>query len=211
MEESNFDGTWNMRQTAVYHNLDLYNGRTFWLIVKANDVARERVRESSSVGKNPTGVVPTEMEDCIGLALRTHLSMMAWSCEGWRWHITNMEQESRSRIAKVTAKSIESYQSLLDPNTRLLVKSLSLPRSGTFQSTNPIHDEETSVPATSGNVAFKGIVTSQVEASRLDTSEDVENRKAQVDLSEKRLNILRGFSIGGHLSLARIANKAKKG
>lgn len=47
LEQSNFDNSWTMRQTATYHSFDMLEGRAFWLTIKANNEVRDRIMDGS--------------------------------------------------------------------------------------------------------------------------------------------------------------------
>ncbi|EMR68183.1 hypothetical protein UCREL1_4801 [Eutypa lata UCREL1] len=75
-----------MRQTAVYHSLDISNGKSFWVTVKANGLIRNRIAEASSSSSGPLSIVPSDLQSSLRNALATHLIMLQWCTDGWRCH-----------------------------------------------------------------------------------------------------------------------------
>ncbi|KAK9793595.1 putative SPX domain-containing protein [Seiridium cardinale] len=232
IEESDFDNGWTIRQTAVYHSLDLANGRTIWLVVKANDLIRDRIKEENARPGLRTHSAPTKFEESIAAVFKTHLSLLEWSCEGWRWYLSHLEQEARSHLTKVTAAPIPSTEQTLDPIPGL-VKALSLPRSDTLSSITSSPQMHGSVfkperrmnsdnfggtagrngaPSTNPRIGSPQDGNKSVKNAEksVDTVGDDENRKTQVDQTMKRLNILKDFSLGGHQSLNSVLAKVKQ-
>ncbi|KAF7530468.1 hypothetical protein G7054_g9552 [Neopestalotiopsis clavispora] len=228
MEESDYDNKWTMRQTVVYHSLDLHNGRIFWLILKANDVIRNRIREDdANKRRHPTGV-PKNAAEAMEAAFKTHMALLDWSCEGWRWYITQLEEQAKPNLVKVTAAPIPSEDAALDPVPRLMEK-LSIPlRTDTQFSIKPPRPETQDSglktafqrPSAKYGLAFglrllasyfkRGIDPATSEARPSDLVVAFKDREAQIDQTRKRLDILRDFSLKGPQSLTAILSKVNE-
>jgi hypothetical protein len=183
MEVSDFDQKWTMRQTVMYHSLDLSNGRSFWITLKANDLIRDRILAASVTPSGPLSHVSNTLQDSLRAAFKTHLILLNWCAEGWRWHISSLESDARPTLGKLTAAPIPSDNETLDP-IPTLVKTLSLsPNSRTFSTINPSRQ----------NSASEGV--GGPKATIPEKSEEA--RKAQVDQTVKRLNVLKDFSLKG--------------
>lgn len=228
MEESDFDGRWTMRQTVVYHSLDLNNGRIFWLILKANDVIKDRMKEKDTIRQRCPSGVPTNLEEAVMAAFRTHMTLLNWSCEGWRWYLTQLEQQAKGHLVKVTAAPIPSEDKTLNPVPRL-VRSLSLSRSDTLPPR--LNTQRSSFKVVSRRDSDKSSITAglsppsspvgkAVETSISPTATNIpspadlvtikEDREAQVEQTKKRLNILKDFSLHGLQSLTSILSKVNE-
>ncbi|ROV95122.1 hypothetical protein VSDG_05806 [Cytospora chrysosperma] len=125
VEVSNFDKKWTVRQTAVHHTFDMEKGRASWLTVKANDEIMERVKDGS---KSLEAMRPSSLNS-LGSSfissLMTHLVVVDWCAEGWRWYIGSIESDIREVIVQAKSTPIEP---LADENdfTPQLLKSLSM-------------------------------------------------------------------------------------
>lgn len=227
MEESDFDKQWTMRQTAVYHSLDLLNGRSFWVTVKANGVIRNRIVEASSSSSGPLSVVPNDLQSSLRNALATHLIMLQWCTDGWRWYVSHLEKDARERLAKTTAAPYMSRTETLDPSPTL-VRALSTNRSGsltieglrqasTFSRGNgdispiktytPEFPQEPPPPHTQPFLAASGAVPGPLtmEPEKMDQA-----REEQIDQTIKRLQVLNDFSLKGLQNLNFTSSKLRE-
>jgi hypothetical protein len=119
MEVSDFDKEWTMRQTVVYHSLDLSNGRTFWLILKANGLIKDRIKEDNADKRQHPASVSTNTGEALKAAFSNHITVLAWGCEGWRWYITELERLARPNCVKVIAAPIARVETALISMTAL--------------------------------------------------------------------------------------------
>lgn len=125
LEQSDFDGKWTMRQTAIYHSFDRENGRAFWLTIKANNEIRDRVKD----GIQSLDVMKATCMNTLGSSfmacLATHLVTIDWCAEGWRWQIGDVEKQTRETLVRVKSTRVEP---LADEHfTPELVNALSMP------------------------------------------------------------------------------------
>lgn len=89
---------WSVRQTAVYHSFDIISGRTIWIIVKGNNLMRNRIQKTMSTSESSKS---GNIRDCDLLprsfcaTIETHLIFCEWARENWRWYINFLEKEFR--------------------------------------------------------------------------------------------------------------------
>ena len=80
------DMPWSIRQTAVYHSLDLETGRAFWVIVKGDELIKERIQDSleqARISRQVEGLYSTG--NAFATSLTTHMVICDWCNEYWRW------------------------------------------------------------------------------------------------------------------------------
>lgn len=136
LEVSNFDHKWTMRQTAVYHSFDMENGRAFWLTVKANDEIMERVKDGSKSIEDMRASNLRSLGSSFISSLMTHLIIVDWCAEGWRWYIGSIESEIREVLVRVKSTPIEPLADEKDFTPQLL-KSFSMKTTKNPQSHAP--------------------------------------------------------------------------
>lgn len=95
VEPSDSD-TWSIRHCAVHHSFELKDVRTSWIIVKGDELMRQRI-ESATSDRGPHE--PSEFKSLGGAfktSLETHLIFCDWSAENWRWYINSLEERFQS-------------------------------------------------------------------------------------------------------------------
>jgi hypothetical protein len=100
---------WSIRQTAVYHSLDVETGQTFWIILKGDELIKERIEETSgSPGgiHNPSDRVP--WRDSFASSLATHMIICDWCGEDLRWYISYLEQTLQEKTRRTLAVKVET-------------------------------------------------------------------------------------------------------
>jgi len=105
------DMPWSIRQTAVYHSLDVVTGNAFWIIVKGDELVRERI-ESAMV---PSGI-STQLDDLdirgnpFAASLATHMIICDWCSETWRWYISFLEEVLSEKTRYFFAVTLQPRQ-----------------------------------------------------------------------------------------------------
>ena len=93
---------WSIRQSSVYHSLDLESGQTTWIVVKANRLIEKMVRDSLS-SENSTGVQDSrKVEAALISSLKLHDLIVQWSCNDWSRYIDFLENE----LQKLTRQAL---------------------------------------------------------------------------------------------------------
>ncbi len=145
------DWPWSIRQTAISHNFDIESGQSAWIVIKGNQLIKDRVMSEA--------VVPTSAQSSscgsearnFSLSLSTHLLLCDWAGENWRWYITFLEQDLQKatrhalsiEVAKGSMLALRTVQLSRTQRTSSWWTSRSLPRAltwssrrGTFQGRN---------------------------------------------------------------------------
>lgn len=217
MEKSNFDGKWTMRQAAVYNSLDMSTGRLFWMVINANGAIHDKINEASSRKTAPLGTIPTSLTDSLRTAFSAHMLILDWSCQGWHWHITKLEEEARNYLKKVTAAPIPSNEKTFDPVPEL-VRALSFPSSEATPPVLPAFSSPGTVLSSSPCPPEKSIAATTDRSPTIEScqdgfqfrSEDNQSRIAQVEQTTKRHNILKEFSLEERRRLNSVLRKTNQ-
>lgn len=89
--EVQVDWPWSIDHYATQHVFDVRNVRSTWVVVKGSRILERRITSATS------GHAPTEFScyetvgKALSAALSTHLIMIDWSAENWRWYINFLE------------------------------------------------------------------------------------------------------------------------
>lgn len=107
MEPASTSDTWSMRQMAVYHSLDLTNGNSFTMTIKANhrEIAG-RIRSLPLGGET----VPGSVKERFTASLETQLLSFCWCIEGWASYINSMEHKVRQMSVKAVGIPMQSEE-----------------------------------------------------------------------------------------------------
>jgi hypothetical protein len=103
---------WSIRHTAVYHSLDLETGKAFWIIVKGDELIKERIRDSVGSSRIPKQVDELDSKgNAFATSLDTHMVICDWCSEHWRWYISYLEEMLRKKTGLSLAVMLDSPQS----------------------------------------------------------------------------------------------------
>jgi hypothetical protein len=106
---------WSIRQTAVYHSLDLESGKAFWIIVKGDELIKERIQDSMQPSRIPKQVEELDSKgNAFATSLATHMVICDWCNEYWRWYISYLEEAMRDKTRLSFAVMLDNPES---PNT----------------------------------------------------------------------------------------------
>ncbi|KAH6639929.1 hypothetical protein BKA67DRAFT_136972 [Truncatella angustata] len=97
-----------LRQTAVYNSFDLIGGQAFFLVLKANEVIRERIRKACSSIKrqdriNNMGIASVSFSQ----NLESHLLIFKWCVENWCSYLDFLQNEIRRASAHTRLSPID--------------------------------------------------------------------------------------------------------
>ena len=106
------DMPWSIRQTAVYHSLDLETGNAFWVVVKGDELIRERIQDLMEHIRSQKQVKGLEStSNAFATSLATHMVIFDWCNEHWRWYISHLEEMLRKRTGHSLALMLDDPQS----------------------------------------------------------------------------------------------------
>ncbi|KAI0402284.1 hypothetical protein F4802DRAFT_576572 [Xylaria palmicola] len=83
---------WRIRQSAVYHRLDLGTGSALWIIADPREAVKKVIGEVLPEGPVPRGFHFNTFSESFGSSLDTHLSLAQWASDEWRWHLQSLEE-----------------------------------------------------------------------------------------------------------------------
>ena len=82
---------WSIRHCAVHHSFDLEEVQARWVIVKGNELMKERVESATG----DEGLYGASDFQSLGRAFEASLKVLLmichWSVEQWRWYINSLE------------------------------------------------------------------------------------------------------------------------
>ncbi|KAL8831871.1 MAG: hypothetical protein Q9191_000623 [Dirinaria sp. TL-2023a] len=91
---------WSIRLCAVHHTLDLNKVRSNWIVIKGNDVLKDRI-EQATCDNSGTGVSLFDTLDrAFAGSLTTHLIFCDWAVEQWRWYINSLDEQFQNSSRK---------------------------------------------------------------------------------------------------------------
>jgi hypothetical protein len=102
---------WSIRQTAVYHSLDVVTGNAFWIIMKGDELIKERIEAATE----PSGMSiqlddPNFQGSPFTASLATHMIICDWCSESWRWYISYLEETLREKTKYFFAVKVQPKQ-----------------------------------------------------------------------------------------------------
>jgi hypothetical protein len=79
---------WSVRQIALYHTFDTQTGHSNWIVIKGDDLMKERIMDSMK------GITRRSLETFdakFALTLQTHLLLCQWACDHFLRYISDLE------------------------------------------------------------------------------------------------------------------------
>ncbi|KAL2021715.1 hypothetical protein VTK56DRAFT_6658 [Thermocarpiscus australiensis] len=96
---------WKLRQVAVYHSLDVQNGRSVWIVLKGNHEIGRRIHQATKSHRLLKGpAIAASRESSFAASLQVHAIVVDWCAENWAQYISFLDDEiSNSVGAKIAA------------------------------------------------------------------------------------------------------------
>lgn len=98
---------WVLRPTVTYHSFDAETGKSVWMVVKANDLIRDRIKHSCEDRDLYQPCSDTTLDRSFESTLQTHLVICAWAGENWRWYINFIEERIQELTREVLVEQAE--------------------------------------------------------------------------------------------------------
>ena len=95
VERSESDG-WSIRHCAVQHSFDIMEVRTSWIIVKGDELMKQRIESATNDRGTYEASDFKSIDRAFDASLETHLIFCDWSAENWRWYINYLEDKFQS-------------------------------------------------------------------------------------------------------------------
>lgn len=124
---------WSSRQTAVYHSFDVVKIQSTWIVVKANDEIRNRLKEVEAAALTKDPGLYSDLKKTFANSLDCHLTVADWCAENWRWYINWFE----IRLEETTARAILNNVSSVAPETAIM-PTTTMPQASLSQP-QPVH------------------------------------------------------------------------
>ncbi|KAE9381149.1 hypothetical protein N431DRAFT_538899 [Stipitochalara longipes BDJ] len=100
------DMPWTIRQTAVYHSLDMVTGNAFWVIVKGNKLIKDRIEAATNTSEVNLDALDFQGNP-LAASLGTHSIICDWCSESWRWYLSYLEETLREETAYFFAVKVQ--------------------------------------------------------------------------------------------------------
>jgi hypothetical protein len=102
---------WSIRQTAVYHSLDIKTGVSSWVVVKGNQLMKSRMElvTQSRNFRNANGFDSPARSFASSLILQ--LVICDWCSEDWRWYISFLEEALQEKTRRTLSIQVERVTS----------------------------------------------------------------------------------------------------
>lgn len=75
---------WSVRQGAFYHQFDIENGNSLWIITRAGLDIKQRVESMTGKTGRSEDREFQNLPQCLRSSLAVHLLLCHWSAENWR-------------------------------------------------------------------------------------------------------------------------------
>ena len=91
---------WSIRLCAVHHTLDLKEVRSNWIVIKGNEVLKNRVEQATSDHGCGGASSFDTLDRAFAGSLTTHLIFCDWAVEQWRWYINSLDEQFQNSSRK---------------------------------------------------------------------------------------------------------------
>lgn len=82
---------WRIQYTTAYHSFDLLSNQALWIIVKGNDLIRERLSSTTRSFLKRRPDYPQTRQGCFLASLSSHIVIAQWCTEGWDDYLDEVE------------------------------------------------------------------------------------------------------------------------
>lgn len=98
---------WSIRQAVVYHSMDVETQKSFWIIVKGDELIKERIEDAadSPVVRKTLGG-REENSNALSRSLATHMIVCDWCSTDWRWYISYLEESVQEKTGHMLAAMV---------------------------------------------------------------------------------------------------------
>lgn len=92
------DGKWYIRQGAFYHQFDVENGNSLWIITRAGLDIKQRVESMTGKTGRSEDRKYQNLPECLRSSLAMHLLLCHWSFENWRTYFQWLEDKVEEEV-----------------------------------------------------------------------------------------------------------------
>ena len=92
------DDKWYIRQGAFYHQFDVENGNSLWIITRAGLDIKQRVESMTGKTGRSEDRKYQNLSECLRSSLAMHLLLCHWSFENWRTYFQWLEDKVEEEV-----------------------------------------------------------------------------------------------------------------
>ena len=92
------DYDWTIRQGAFYHQFDIKNGTSLWLIARAGLDIKQRIESMTGRTGQSEDREFQDLKQCLRSSLAVHLLLCHWSSENWRTYLQWLEDTVEKEV-----------------------------------------------------------------------------------------------------------------
>jgi hypothetical protein len=106
--------TWSIRQTSIYHSFDIETGRSTWIVVKGDNLIKQRLQQATNSIENNKNVRCGSVERLFASTFVVHQALCDWAGQNWRWYLNDLEEQVQMETrhaASVLVSDVDVEQS----------------------------------------------------------------------------------------------------
>lgn len=112
---------WSIRQLALYHSFDVETGRSNWILIKGDQLLKERIELATGPRGLPEISHFGTVDRAFASTLATHIIVCDWSAENWRWYINFLEEALQTTTRPALSAMVDPLpSSMADANLSIL-------------------------------------------------------------------------------------------
>jgi hypothetical protein len=85
--------TWSIRQTSIYHSFDIETGRSMWIVVKGDNLIKQRLQQVTNSIENNKNVRDGSVGRLFASSFVVHQALCDWAGQNWRWYLNDLEEQ----------------------------------------------------------------------------------------------------------------------
>lgn len=106
--EYNPSTPWSIRQTVVYHSLDVETEKAFWIVIKGDELIRERIEDVVAAPKSrKTLGLHSGKQNALVRSLAVHMIVCDWCAADWRWYLIYLEEAVQDKTRSTLAATVQ--------------------------------------------------------------------------------------------------------
>lgn len=135
---------WSIRNCAIHHAFHLTKIDTTWVIVKGNDLMKQRIQSLTGDHDASSAIKYNSVDQAFETCLMTHLVFFDWSAENWRWYINWLEErfQNMTRNAFAAPMTDSNHRQMRPLHQNTAPKIWVNPENGFVQPLPPHDDDE---------------------------------------------------------------------
>lgn len=95
---------WSIRHAAFYHQFDIEEGTTLWLVTQTTLEIQDRIQHLTGDQGRPQYRSFESAEKCFKSSLAIQRLQCQWSTEEWQWYIQWLENAIHEQVSKLASR-----------------------------------------------------------------------------------------------------------